>query len=144
MDEYVVQFASIARKHEAPSRIYALRCYRAQLVRPSDEILIDFLTPSTSRLPAAAQRGLKRWLIELSWHAWATASEELRAYAGDREPAISLKHAADERGINISTLSKAARENRLPTIGAGDRRLIYRSTIDEALERGTIRGNGAE
>jgi hypothetical protein len=103
------------QKHGGLRRPVCEHCTRgrapvAHLDRNRECLQLDFLTPATSRLPAEAQHGLKQWLIELSWYGWATASEELRAYAVAGVGPQPHKHASDISGIHFSTLTKAARE----------------------------------
>lgn len=51
---------------------------------------------------------------------------------------MTLAAAARQWMLPLATLSGAAIAERLPTIRAGDRHLIYSTTLGEALQRGVL------
>lgn len=101
--------------------------------------LLDIQRP-TRDLSEVEQCLLREWLIARSWPSWARADVSVRALAGEPDEPIMLAEAARRVGMPLITLAKAAEQGRLPTIQAGDRQLIYLSTIGEARERGLLRG----
>jgi hypothetical protein len=84
------------------------------------------------------QQTIRRWLITRRWPAWARADPALRSLLGAPEPPVLLAEAARQSMIPLATLAKAALEERLPTIRAGDRQLVYLATIVEAQQRGLL------
>jgi hypothetical protein len=92
---------------------------------------VDVLTPSE-------QQTLRAWMMGQSWPAWARAALAVRAAVGVSEAPVLLAEAARAFGMPLITLAKAAERGRLPTIRAGDRHLIYLTTISEALRRGRL------
>lgn len=99
---------------------------------------IDLTQPVRSLWPAE-QLLLHEWLISCRWSAWARASLGVRAMLGVTEPPIALAEAARQWMLPLATLSGAAVAERLPTIQAGDRHLVYHATIGEAQQRGLLR-----
>jgi hypothetical protein len=89
-------------------------------------------------LHASEQRTLRDWLIGRRWPAWARATLSVRAMLGEAEPPILLAEAARQWMLPLATLSGAAVAERLPTIRAGDRHLVYSATIGEAQQRGVL------
>lgn len=84
------------------------------------------------------QAPIRAWLIARRWPAWARADPLVRQLLGIPDPPILLAEAARHWMIPIQTLARAAREERLPTIRAGDRQLVYLTTIHEAQQRGLL------
>jgi len=81
------------------------------------------------------QATIRRWLIVSRWPAWARADHAVRKVLGVLEAPVLLAAAARHYMIPLPTLAKAALEERLPTMRAGDRQLVYLSTVAEAQER---------
>jgi len=98
---------------------------------------IDLAQPLLT-LPASAQQTLRDRLISRRWPAWARAALSVRTLLGAAEAPIALAEAARQWMLPLATLSGAAHAERLPTIPAGDRHLIYSATIGEALQRGVL------
>ncbi|MFV9507717.1 MAG: hypothetical protein AB4911_24460 [Oscillochloridaceae bacterium umkhey_bin13] len=98
---------------------------------------VDLLQPLTV-LTAEEQQALRLWLIQQSWAAWARAPLHVRRVLGCPEPPLLLADAARQTGAALATLANAALRERLPTIRAGDRHLVYLSTLDEAYQRGLL------
>jgi hypothetical protein len=98
---------------------------------------IDLTQPVLSLQPAE-QLLLREWLIAHRWIAWARAALSVRAMLGAIEPPIALAEAARQWMVPLPTLSGAALAERLPTIRAGDRHLVYSATIGEAQQRGLL------
>ena len=98
---------------------------------------LDLLHPLLALAPRE-QQTVRGWLIGRHWPAWARAALGVRALLGDAAPPIALAAAARAWMLPLATLSGAAAAERLPTIRAGDRHLIYSATIGEALERGLL------
>jgi len=97
--------------------------------------IIDLARPLLS-LSAAEQQVLCAWLIGRRWLAWARAMLSVRTLLGGGTPPIALAEAARQWMLPLATLGGAAAAERLPTIRAGNRHLVYPATIDEALRRG--------
>lgn len=95
---------------------------------------VDLAQPLLELAPAE-QQILRGSLIARHWPAWARAALSVRTLLGQPEPPVALAAAARAWMQPLATLSGAAAAERLPTIRAGDRHLIYLSTIGEALER---------
>lgn len=89
-------------------------------------------------LQSSEQDILREWLLSRSWLAWARAALSVRALLGATEPPIALAEAARQWMLPLATLSGAAVAERLPTIRAGDRHLVYSATIGEAQQRGVL------
>lgn len=100
-------------------------------------VAVDLLHPLATLAPPE-QAALRAALIAQSWSAWARAPLPLRALLGDPEPPVLLADAARQIGLPLPTLANAAGQERLPTIRAGDRHLVYLATIREALDRGLL------
>lgn len=98
---------------------------------------VDLLHPLTL-LSAEEQHALRTWLIWHDWSAWARAPQYVRALLGCPESPLLLADAARQTGAALATLANAALRERLPTIRAGDRHLIYLTTLDEAYSRGLL------
>jgi hypothetical protein len=98
---------------------------------------IDLAQPVPT-LEEAEQQTLRDWLIARHWPAWARAAFSVRAMLGDAEAPIALAQAARQWMLPLATLSGAAVAERLPTIRAGDRHLIYSATIGEAQQNGVL------
>jgi len=98
---------------------------------------IDLAQPVLT-LRVSEQQVLRGWLIRHRWPAWARAALSVRTMLGDAEPPIALAEAARQWMLPLATLSGAAVAERLPTIRAGDRHLIYSATIGEAQQRGVL------
>ena len=99
--------------------------------------MIDLARPLLT-LHAAEQHILRDWLITNHWPVWARAALSVRTVLGTAEGPIALAEAARQWMLPLATLSGAAVAERLPTIPAGDRHLIYSATIGEALGRGVL------
>jgi hypothetical protein len=98
---------------------------------------VDLLRPLVE-LTAFEQTALRNALVRQSWSAWARAPHLVRAFLGCAEPPVLLADAARELALPLSTLANVATLNRLPTIRAGDRHMVYLATIVEAQERGLL------
>src|SRR5215212_10191324 len=98
------------------------------------------LTQPVLALRLGEQQVLRDWLITHRWPAWARAALSVRAMLGEIEPPIALAEAARQWMLPLATLSGAALAERLLTIRAGDRHLIYSATIGEAQQRGILQG----
>jgi hypothetical protein len=96
--------------------------------------MIDLARPLLTLEPSE-QQILRGWLIARGWPAWARAALSVRAMLGEGASPIALAEAARAWMLPLATLSGAAVAERLPTIRCGDRHLVYRTTIGEALER---------
>ncbi len=101
---------------------------------------LDLLHPLLTLTPTEQQL-VRGWLIERHWPAWARAALSVRALLGDAAAPIALAAAARAWMLPLPTLSGAAVAERLPTIRAGDRHLIYHATIGEALARGLLQSS---
>jgi hypothetical protein len=86
-------------------------------------------------LTVTEQAALRTWLMQHRWPAWARADLTVRKQLGLHEAPVLLAEAARNWMIPLQTLAKAAKEERLPTIQAGDRQLVYLDTIHEAQQR---------
>jgi hypothetical protein len=98
---------------------------------------VDLLRPLAALAPEE-QQALRTWLMRQSWSAWARAPQHLRALLGCPEPPLLLADAARQVGAALATLANAAVRERLPTMRAGDRHLVYLATLDEAYARGLL------
>ena len=98
------------------------------------------LTQPVLTLRPGEQQVVREWLIGQRWAAWARAALIVRAMLGATDPPIALAEAARQWMLPLPTLSGAALAERLPTIRAGDRHLIYSATIAEAQQRGILQG----
>jgi hypothetical protein len=98
---------------------------------------IDLAQPLLILAPAE-QQAMRNWLVAKHWPAWARAALSVRTLLGAAEGPIALAEAARQWMLPLATLSGAALAERLPTIRVGDRHLIYRATIGEALQRGVL------
>jgi hypothetical protein len=99
--------------------------------------VIDLARPLLT-VPPSEQQLLRDWLITRHWPAWARAALSVRTLLGDAAPPIALAAAARQWMLPLATLSGAAVAERLPTIRASDRHLVYSATIGEALQRGVL------
>lgn len=98
---------------------------------------VDLVHPLTELLPGE-QSALRGALTRQSWAAWARAPQHVRALLGCPEPPLLLAEAARQFSIPLPTLANAAVNDRLPTIRAGDRHLVYTATIIEAQAQGVL------
>ena len=119
--------------HIAYSGLTVLAC---QLVDAEHQALIS-LTPVIELLPHE-QQVLRQWLTNQRWSAWARALHSVRLRLGAPDLPVSLSEAARQTMIPLPTLQSAAAEERLPTIRAADRQLLYVDTIIEAQARGLL------
>ncbi len=115
----------------------ALICYRLRLAADGRPDAVDLLHPLTE-LRLDEQRALRTALVASSWPAWARATQHLRGLLGVAEPPLLLADAARQVAMPLATLANAAGRERLPTIRAGDRHLVYLETIQEAAARGLL------
>jgi hypothetical protein len=100
-------------------------------------VSVDLLRPLLE-LAEGERAALRAALARQSWDAWARAPLHVRALLGCAEPPLLLAEAARQLGLALPTLAAAAARGRLPTICAGDRRLVYLATVREAQERGLL------
>ncbi|NTU81427.1 MAG: hypothetical protein HGA45_18945 [Chloroflexales bacterium] len=98
---------------------------------------VDLLHPLTKLTPNE-QVVVRTALVRQSWGAWARAPQHLRALLGRPDPPVLLADAARQLGTPLPTLANAAVGERLPTIRAGDRHLVYLVTVVEAQDRGLL------
>lgn len=98
---------------------------------------VDLLHPLVELTPSE-QVVLRTALVRQSWGAWARAPQYVRAFLGRPDPPVLLADAARQFGIPLPTLANAAVGERLPTIRAGDRHLVYLATVVEAQDRGLL------
>jgi hypothetical protein len=98
---------------------------------------VDLLHPLAELTPSE-QVVLRTALVRQSWGAWARSPQHVRALLGRPDPPVLLADAARQLGIPLPTLANAAVGERLPTIRAGDRHLIYLATVVEAQDRGLL------
>lgn len=98
---------------------------------------VDLVHPLTELTPDE-QSILRDALTRQSWSAWARAPQHVRSLLGCPEPPLLLADVARQLGIPLPTLANAAVNDRLPTIRAGDRHLVYTATIIEAQARGIL------
>lgn len=98
---------------------------------------VNLVHPLTELTPYE-QATLRDALTRASWAAWARAPQHVRALLGCPEPPLLLADVARQLGIPLPTLANAAVNDRLPTIRAGDRHLVYTATIIEAQARGVL------
>lgn len=115
----------------------ALMLFAVQLDPPSRTGQIDVLQPVVQLTPVE-QRALRTWLIAQRWRAWARAALPVRALLGEVAPPVLLAEAARQWMLPLATLTTAVAQDRLPAIHAGDRHLVYPSTIAEAQARGLL------
>lgn len=115
----------------------ALACYGLALGDNGQPTFVDLTRPLVDLRPDE-QAALRELLIGQSWPAWARAPQHLRALLGCPEPPLLLADAARQLGLPLATLANAAARERLPTIRAGDRHLVYLATIVEAQGRGLL------
>jgi len=115
----------------------AVIVYVLALDEAAQPVGVDLLHPMTMLLPTE-QASLRAMLVRQSWSAWARSPQHVRALLGSLDPPLLLADAARQRGIPLPTLANAAMRDRLPTIRAGDRHLVYLATIIEAQERGLL------
>lgn len=98
---------------------------------------VDLLHPLTELTPSE-QVVVRTALVRQSWSGWARAPQHVRTLLGCADPPLLLADAARQLGIPLPTLANAAVRDRLPTIHAGDRHLIYLATVVEAQDRGLL------
>jgi hypothetical protein len=98
---------------------------------------VDLLHPLAELTPSE-QVVLRTALVRQSWGAWARAPQHVRALLGRSDPPVLLADAARQLDIPLPTLANAAVSERLPTIRAGDRHLVYLATVVEAQDRGLL------
>lgn len=84
------------------------------------------------------QASLRSWLVSRNWPAWARATHNVRFRLGAEDEPMLLAKATECTHIPLPTLQSAASSERLPTILAGDRQLVYVDTIVEAQQRGLL------
>jgi hypothetical protein len=109
-------------------------CYPLRLTVDGRPDVVDLLHP-LEKLRSDEQQTLRTTLIAQSWPAWARAPQHLRELLGVPEPPLLLAEAARRVRMSLSTLANAAVCDRLPTIWAGDRHLVYLDTLQEAEAR---------
>lgn len=119
--------------HTAYTGLTVLACQLADAERQA----LMSLTPVIELHPHE-QQVLRQWLTCQRWLAWARASHGVRSRLGAPDLPVSLSEAARQMMIPLPTLQSAAAEERLPTIRAADRQLIYVDTIIEAQARGLL------
>lgn len=115
----------------------AIVAYALVLNQEGQPIGVDLLHPLTELTPNE-QIVVRTALVRQSWNAWARAPQHVRALLGCPDPPVLLADAARQLGIPLPTLANAAVGERLPTIRAGDRHLVYRATVVEAQDRGLL------
>lgn len=115
----------------------ALTCYGIAIGADGKPAYVDITRPLVDLLPGE-QAALRELLISQSWPAWARAPRHLRVLLGCPDPLLLLADGARRRGYPLATLSNAVVHERLPTIRAGDRHLVYLATIIEAQSRGLL------
>jgi hypothetical protein len=120
--------------HDHRDAFRSLTCFALQLDREHTTGRVGLHQPILD-LTITEQAALRSWLISQRWPAWARADHTVRKMLGMHEALVLLAEAARNAMIPLPTLAKAAQEERLPTIRAGDRQLVYLSTIREAQER---------
>jgi hypothetical protein len=98
---------------------------------------VNLLHP-LAELTQSEQVVVRTALVRQSWSAWARAPQHVRALLGCPESPLRLADAARQLGIPLPTLANAAVGERLPTIRAGDRHLVYLVTVIEAQDRGLL------
>lgn len=116
----------------------AVMVFAVQLDGTSHTGQIDMLQPLLQLTPME-QHALRTWLITRRWRAWARAALPVRALLGESAPPVLLAEAARQLMVPLATLTTAVAQGRLPTVHAGDRHLIYLSTMAEAQARGLLR-----
>ena len=112
-------------------------CYALRLAADGRPDAVDLLHPLTE-LRLDEQRAVRAALVAQSWPAWARAPQHLRGLVGVAELPLLLADAARQVAMPLATLANAAGRERLPTIRAGDRHLVYLETIQEAEARGLL------
>lgn len=117
----------------------ALICYALHISTDGQPATVDLLHP-LDQLRPKEQLALRSALIAQSWPAWARAPQHLRALLGVPDPPLLLADAARQARIPLATLANAAARDRLPTIQAGDRHLVYLETIHESEGRRMLHG----
>lgn len=100
-------------------------------------VSVDLVQPLTELTPSE-QVLLRTTLVHQSWSAWARSPHHVRALLGCPEPPLLLADAARQLNIPLPTLANAAVSERLPTMRAGDRHLVYLTTVSEAQDRGLL------
>lgn len=115
----------------------ALICHALRLGPDGRPEAVDLLRPLEVLRPDE-QEALRGALVASSWPAWARAPHHLRRLLGEDEPPLLLADVARDLMLPLPTLANAASRERLPTIRAGDRHLVYRATIQEAEARGLL------
>ena len=105
-----------------------------QAVQITDDRIELAPTPLTALRPDEAT-ALRTALITRRWAAWARAPHAVRVLLGCPEPLVPLATAAAQLRMPLATLARAAAADRLPTIRAGDRHMVYLATIGDAIVR---------
>ena len=98
---------------------------------------VDLVHPLTE-LTVIEQATVRATLVGQSWPAWCRSPQHVRALLGYLDPPLLLADAARQLAIPLPTLANAAVRDRLPTIRAGDRHLVYLATVREAQDRGLL------
>ena len=115
----------------------AVVCYTLALDTTHRPVAVDLLHPLTTLLPTE-QSSLRTMLVRQSWSAWARSPQHLRTLLGCPDPPLLLADAARQLAMPLPTLANAAVRDRLPTMRAGDRHLVYLATVLEAQDRGLL------
>lgn len=124
----------------APSSYAIVRCFPLYLDFTARRMWLDLRGDTI--IPSGVEgQTIRQTLINISWEAWCRAEPEVRELLGADCQLISLADAAVIEGVPLTTLARAAREGRLPTIShTAGRHLVYLSTIEEARRLGRLRG----
>jgi len=115
----------------------AVIVYVLALDAAAQPVSVDLLHPLTE-LTVIEQATVRAILVRQSWAAWARSPQYVRALLGYLDPPLLLADAARQLAMPLPTLANAAVRDRLPTIRAGDRHLIYLATITEAQDQGLL------
>jgi hypothetical protein len=119
--------------HDHRDAFHSVTCFALQLDHEHKTGYVGLHQPILD-LMATEQAAIRSWLIAQRWPAWARADHTVRKMLGMHEEPMLLAEAARDAMIPLPTLAKAAQEERLLTIRAGDRQIVYLSTIREAQQ----------
>lgn len=112
----------------------AMVAYALQIDASGLPSAVDLLHP-LGELTLLEQKALREAVTRQSWPAWGRAPRHIRALLGYPDPPLLLADGARQLGIPLATLANAAVQDRVPTIRAGDRHLVYLQTVIEAQDR---------